>query len=116
QSAAPEMIDRVVAVVGDQAILYSEVNERLQQSRSAGMQIPEDSTALLALQRQILQQMVDEEVLYQKAKKDTAITVTDAEVQSAVDQQYHNVRNQFRSDQDMITALHGAGWGSTEEY
>ncbi len=112
----PESIDRVAAVVGDQPILFSEINERLQQSRSAGLQIPDDSAQLLALQRQVLQQMVDEEVLYQKAKKDTSITVTDAEVQSAVDQQYHNVRSQFPNDQAMITALHGAGWAGTEEY
>ncbi|HEY2806257.1 MAG TPA: peptidylprolyl isomerase [Gemmatimonadales bacterium] len=116
QATSPELIDRVVAVVGDQAILYSEVNERLQQSRSSGMQIPEDSAGLLALQRQVLTQMVDEEVLYQKAKRDTSINVTDTEVQSAVDQQYHNVRTNFRTDQDMVTALHGAGWASTEEY
>src|SRR4051812_2028609 len=67
QTPGVELIDRVVAVVGTQPILLSEVNERIQQARAQGMQVPEDTTAILAIQRQFLQQIVDDEVLYQQA-------------------------------------------------
>jgi peptidyl-prolyl cis-trans isomerase SurA len=112
----PELIDRIVAVVGDQAILLSEVNERIQQSRNSGLQIPDDSVQFLALQRQVLGAIIDDELLYQRARRDTSITVTDAEVQTAVEQQYRSVRGQFRSDAEFLTAIQAAGWGSIEEY
>src|SRR6185503_18508294 len=105
QNPAPatgtELIDRVVAVVGTQPILLSEVNERIQQARAQGMQVPEDTTAILAIQRQFLQQIVDDEVLYQQARRDTSITVSDAEIQQAVDEQFANVRRQFRTEQEL---------------
>jgi hypothetical protein len=81
----PELIDRVVAVVGSQPILLSDVNERIQQARGQGMQVPEDSAGILALQRKFLQSIIDEEVVYQQARRDTTLQVTDAEVQNAVD-------------------------------
>ncbi len=111
-----ELIDRVVAVVGNTPILMSEVNERLQQARAQGMRIPEDSAAVLTLQRQFLQQLVDDEVLYQQARRDTTITVSESEIQGAVDEQFRGVRGQFRTDAEFTAALQGAGLGTVEEY
>ncbi len=111
-----ELIDRVVAVVGTQPLLLSELNDRINQARGSGLQVPTDSTQLLALQRQMLGAMIEDEVLYQQARRDTAITVTDAEVQTAVDQQYHTVRGNFHTEAEFVTALRGAGWGTAEEY
>lgn len=113
---APELIDRIVAVVGETAILLSDVNERVQQARSGGMQVPEDSVQLLAMQRQILQTLIDDELVYQRARRDTSIQVTDQEVANAVDQQYRTVRAQFRTEPEFLAAIRGAGWPTIEEY
>src|SRR5437899_8184008 len=91
----PQVIDRIVAIVGDKAILLSEVDEKIAQARSQGLQIPSDSAQLLQLRRQMLSNMIDEEVIYQQARRDTSVTVTDAEVQTAIDAQMTSVRGQF---------------------
>lgn len=111
-----ELVDRVAGVVGDRVILLSEIDEEINRRQSEGFQVPEDSTAFAALRRQILESLVDEEVLFQRARRDTTITVSDAEVQSAVDQQVRDVRNRFTSESEFRAALRAANLGTPEEY
>ena len=111
-----QVIDRLVAVVGDRPILLSEVEEEMLLAQAQGQRIPTDSTAHAALVRVTLQRMVDEEVLYQKARQDTAITVTDADVQSAVDEQVNRVRGQFQTEVEYRNQLLTAGFNTPEEY
>jgi peptidyl-prolyl cis-trans isomerase SurA len=111
-----DIVDRIVAVVGDRIILLSEVDEEINQRRSAGLVVPQDSAALLALRRQVLSELVDDEVLYVRSRRDTTITVTDAEVQGTVEEQYRRVRGQFHTEQEFRAALAGAGLGTPEEY
>src|ERR1041384_1400962 len=68
-------IDRIVAIVGTTPILWSEVTEAVNQRRAMGAQIPEDSAAAMAFAHDILDQLVDEELLVQRATADTTITV-----------------------------------------
>jgi len=112
----PQPIDRIVAVVGDRPILLSEVEEELLLLQSQGQQLPTDSTGRNTVRRQVLERMVDEEVLYQKARQDTTINVTDADVQNAVDEQARRVRSQFPSEAEFRTQLSAAGFGTPEEY
>jgi peptidyl-prolyl cis-trans isomerase SurA len=112
----PQPIDRIVAVVGDRPILLSEVEEELLVLQSQGQQLPTDSAGRNTLRRQVLERMVDEEVLYQKARQDTTITVTDADVQSAVDEQARQVRGQFQTEAEFRAQLSAAGFGTPEEY
>jgi peptidyl-prolyl cis-trans isomerase SurA len=116
QPAALQPIDGIVAVVGQRIILLSEVDEEINQRRGQGLQLPADSAGLVALRRQVLSDLIDDEVLFVRARLDTSITVTDAEVQSAVEEQVRQVRSQFRTDQEYRTALAGAGLGTPEEY
>ena len=113
---APEVIDRIVAVVGDRPILLSEVEEELLLLQSQGQTLPTDSTARNALRRQVLERMIDEEVLYQRARLDTTIVVSDADVQTAVEQQVRQVRSQFRTEPEFRNQLTAAGFGTPEEY
>ncbi|HWO88647.1 MAG TPA: peptidylprolyl isomerase [Gemmatimonadales bacterium] len=111
-----EVVDRIVAVVGRRAILLSEVDEAINQARAEGLEVPDDSVAYEGLRREFLQRLIDEEVLYARARQDTTIQVTDTEIQQAVDEQYRQVRSQFRSDAELTTALRGVGWNTIEEY
>src|SRR5207302_2015830 len=86
RSATARAVDRVVAVVGTKPILASQVEEQLVLAQSQGAKVPEDSAGRDAARRQILSQMVDEELLVQQAERDTTIKVTDQEVQDAVEQ------------------------------
>jgi peptidyl-prolyl cis-trans isomerase SurA len=109
-------IDRIVAVVGERPILLSEVEEELLLLQGQGQRLPTDSTARDAMRRQALLRMVDEEILYQKARLDTTIIVTDADVQNAVDEQVRRVRSQFPSENVYRAQLSSAGFGTPEEY
>ena len=108
-------VDRIVAVVGDQPILWSDVQEVLYQRRAQGMPVPEDSASYLALARQILEGLVDEQVMLQKAKVEK-IEVSDQDVVTMVDQQVKTVRDRFKSDAEYREALRASGIGTPEEY
>jgi len=116
RSATARAVDRVVAVVGTKPILASQVEEQLVLAQSQGAKVPEDSAGRDAARRQILSQMVDEELLVQQAERDTTIKVTDQEVQDAVEQTVQNVRKQFTSITEFQAQLRAAGFVSEEEW
>src|SRR5260370_31876717 len=80
------------------------------------MKLPSDSAGRDAARRQVLTQMVDEELLVQQAEHDTTIKVTDQEVQDAVEQTVQNVRKQFTSIPEFRAQLAAAGFVSEEEW
>src|SRR3989441_770019 len=84
--------------------------------QSEGQQLPSDSAGRAALRRQILTQMVEDELLVQQAQRDTNLKVTDREVQDQVEQTVQNVRKQFTSGAEFQSQLRAAGVGSEEEW
>ncbi|MEO7965141.1 MAG: peptidylprolyl isomerase [Gemmatimonadaceae bacterium] len=116
QTTSPIPVDRIVAVVGQHPILWSDVLEELAQRRAQGLAVPEDSVAQLTLARSIVSEMIDVEVMVQRAKADTAITVADNDLLTTTDQQMKKLREQFKTDAELTTALKGGGFGSIEEY
>jgi peptidyl-prolyl cis-trans isomerase SurA len=111
-----EIVDRIVAVVGTTPIMASHVEEQLALIQSQGQQLPADSAGRAALRRQILTQMVRDELLVQQAQRDTNIQVTDREVQDQVEHTVQNVRKQFASGAEFQAQLRAAGFGSEEEW
>lgn len=108
-------VDRVVAVVGDQVILWSDVMNSINQQRAAGLQLPPDSAGQLALAKDALSALVDEEILVQKAKL-LKVEVTPDEVNRSVDDQVKRVRGQFQTEDEFKTEIKNAGFGTPEEY
>src|SRR2546429_7936395 len=116
RAATDRPVDRIVAVIGTKPILASQVEEQLVLAQSQGAKGAEDSAGRDAARRQILSQMVDEELLVQQAERGTAIKVTDQEVQDAVEQTVQNVRKQFTSITEFQAQLRAAGFVSEEEW
>ena len=117
-SAVPESaipVDRVVAVVGGQVILWSDVMSSINQQRAAGLQLPPDSAGQAALARDALNALVDEEILVQKAHL-MKVEVTPDEVNRSVDDQVRRVRQGFQTDEEFRAELRKAGFGTPEEY
>ena len=112
-SAIP--VDRVVAVVGDQVILWSDVMSSINQQRAAGLQLPPDSAGQSALAKDALNALVDEEILVQKAHL-MKVEVTPDEVNRSVDDQVRRVRQGFQTDEEFRAELRKAGFGTPEEY
>jgi len=115
--SAPQVVDRIVAIVGSTPILFSQLQEEvLQRQANNQLQIPSDSAALAALRRQVLESMIDDEVLYQKAREDTAISVSDADVQVKVEEQVRKVRAQFPTDSAFRAQITAAHFTTQEEW
>jgi len=112
-SALP--IDRVAAIVGDQTVLWSDVITAINQRRASGLQLPPDSAGQAALAKTVLGELVDEEILVQKAKE-MKLEVTDADITAGVDKQIRQARAQFPSDDAYRSELRKAGLGTPEEY
>jgi peptidyl-prolyl cis-trans isomerase SurA len=108
-------IDRVVAIIGEQPLLWTDVLTAINQRRAQGLQVPTDSVQQAALARSVLSDLVDEEILVQKAKE-MKLEVTESEITSAADRQIKSVRAQFKSDDEYKTELRNAGLGTPDEY
>jgi peptidyl-prolyl cis-trans isomerase SurA len=116
QAPAFHPVDRVAAVVGTRPILLSNIEEEMLVMQAQGQPVPTDSAAREAMRRQILNNFIEEELLVQEAQRDTAIQVTDAEVQAKVEEQVRQIRSQMASEAEFQRQLRAAGFGTTEEY
>lgn len=107
-------IDGVVAVVGNQPILHTDVEERLG-AMFAGRPLPSDSATRARLERDVLNSLIDEALLVQQAKAEK-IEVADNEITASVNQQFSKVRAQFPNENEFRTQLRSAGFGTPDEY
>lgn len=107
-------VDGIAAVVGDQVVLVSEVIAGVNAARARGARI-ESAKDLAKLEGEVLEQLIDAELLVQKAK-DEKIEVTDVEVQNDVSDTERKIRSQFKTDPEFRSALKDAGFGSIEEW
>jgi peptidyl-prolyl cis-trans isomerase SurA len=108
-------LERVVAVVGDQPILWSSVIEAVNVRRAQGMQIPPDSAGQVKVITDVTNDLIDQELLVQKAQV-LKVEVSDDDVAPTVDAQVKRVRAQFSSDVEYRSELKKAGFGSPEEW
>lgn len=107
-SARPELIDRIVAVIDDNVILWSELNYRLRMElEERGSATYLDQAALTGLRRQVLDQMVDEQVLVLKAQKDS-VEVDPSEVEELLSEQFRMLRSSMPEAefQQMLERIH----------
>jgi len=111
-----DTVDRVLAVVGYTPILASELDEELFARFPDRTTLPPEGPPRNALKKQLLQELIDIELLYQAALKDTTVKVTDEQVNAAVDQQLRNVRQKFPSDAAFRTEVQKTGFQTTDEY
>jgi len=109
-------LESIVAVVGDAVITRFELQEQVL-SKIQSRQVPEPTTHAdtLAIQADALNDMIEEELLLQKAK-DLKIEVTDADITGDVDRQIKATRANFSSETEYRNALAKASLGTPEDY
>lgn len=110
RGAHAEIIERVSAVVNDRVILLSELRRRaspfLEQLFDKSVEGNERKARLKQLYGRLLQQLVDEELVEQAAKKSN-VSASTADVDQAID----NVRRQNNMDEDQFwEAVRGQGF------
>lgn len=107
-ASGEQVVDRVVAVVGDTALLLSDVQTELQQMRASGAGFPDDPAEQERLFRQVLEQRVNDLVLLEAARA-AGVVVRDEEVNQMVEEDVQTVRQRFGSDAAFEAALAEAG-------
>ena len=58
-------------------------------------QTPSDSAGLFELQKKLLEQMVTDQLLLQRAERDTNLKVSPAEINASAEEQLNRVKSQF---------------------
>lgn len=110
------VVDRIAAIVGDSVIPVSRVEEQLNVYRQQGGTVPQDPEGRGTLMRQILGDLIDEQLMIQAALLDTTIAVSEQDVQMAVERAMREIRGQFASEIEFRRQLEESNFGSTEEY
>jgi parvulin-like peptidyl-prolyl isomerase len=100
--------DRVVAVVGDTSVLYSDVLIEIEAMQAQGQTVPTDPAARTQLERDVLQRHVDDLLLLEAARRDH-IAVDAAEIAGQVETQINRVQANFGSQAAMEQALAQTG-------
>ncbi|MBI4531966.1 MAG: peptidylprolyl isomerase [Candidatus Latescibacteria bacterium] len=93
--AASQLVDRIVAVVDEEIILLSELEQTLQiELLQRGMRVPNNPDELSEMRRALLKRMIDDRIVLAKAKKDS-IVVSDREVDEMVKQQIDAMKREY---------------------
>ena len=104
QPDEPELVDRIVAVVGDSILLESDVLAEVERARASGVPVPTTAAALEGFRRDQLQSLINELMILQAAERDSIFVVAE-EVQSQVDAQVAQLERQFGGRQGLEAAM-----------
>lgn len=107
EGSPPQLVDRVVAVVGDSAIFYSQVQERREMMRAQGAPVPppQDSAALREFEGQIVRSLVDQAVVLRAASRDTLAAIPEPQLDERFQQAWDEEISRFGSEAEFATAV-----------
>lgn len=104
-----ELVDRVIAVVGDSVVLLSQVQTDLQQMALQGRPLPQDPAQLQALFDASLQDRVERLLVLQAAAKDTLISVDQQQIEASVQEEIDRRTQAFGGPAQFQQALQAEG-------
>lgn len=111
-----ELLDRVVAVVGDTSLLLSELRSAVQQvEATSGQPIPTDPVQRDAFMNAILEDRINSLLLVQAAR-DAGLTADEAQVQESVEAQIRQVLQSFNGSQQRLEAALAADQMTIAQY
>lgn len=99
-----EKLDGVVAVIGDETILQSDLDSYTAM-RLSSLKITPDTSDIPKYRKQFIDELVDGKVLVAFAKNDTTITVTNDEVDAALDNHINAILQQNGITVDSLETL-----------
>ena len=103
------VVDRVVAIVGDSTILLTQVQEEAQRLQLQGVQVPDNPAEVEQFLRGILDTWVNRVLVLQAAAKDSLIEVDEAQIDERVNQEIDQRTQQFGSSPAFQEALQAEG-------
>ena len=96
--------ERIAAIVNKEVILESDVEEQLRTAMGNLRVDPSDSVTVAKLRKDVLQQLIDEQVILAEAQRQS-ITIPKADLDQAVKQAIQNVRARLGTEQNFQRAL-----------
>ena len=110
-----DVVDRVMAIVGDSIILQTEVQEELQRmAMSGGATLPDPGPELDQMMSQVLDQIVNRTLVLQEAARDTLIRIEESEIEDRVTSRINEVTQQFGGQSGLQQALEADGLNLAE--
>ena len=106
--AGAENIDKVVAVVNDEVILLSEVQEQMALFQAAQQVAIRDSAQAAQLQKQILDQLIEEKLIVDYATKE-GVTIPDDQLTARVEEMINDIRQRLGSEEAFQAELKSQG-------
>lgn len=107
-AADAEVVDRVAAVVGDQIVLLSEVEEEVYLASLRGEISLADESAVRERRRQVLDQLVESKILLEEARRQ-GLRVEREEVDRALEETIDDVRKRFPDEDAFLAQLREEG-------
>jgi len=104
-----EPVERIVAVVGDDPILSSELAAQIQLLAIQRGVRPKNEQEMRELQEQILNDLIAERLMLIEAQKDTMVRVTDEQIEQGVEEHIRSLINQFSSEDAFLNELEKEG-------
>jgi peptidyl-prolyl cis-trans isomerase SurA len=112
-------IDRVAAIAGTEPILVSEVEVKIQQAardlQDAGQPLPSEPADIAKFRRQVLDQMINEALLVQRAKE-AKVDIPEADISTRVDRYITSVRQKYPDEAAFRAELRSAGIGTPDQW
>jgi len=96
--------ERIAAIVDKEVILESDVDEQLRNTIGSLHVDPSDSVTIAKLRKDVLQQLIDEQVILAEAARQN-ITIPKADLDQAVKDAIKNVRTRLGTEQNFQRAL-----------
>ena len=106
QAGELDVVDRLVAVVGDSAVVQSQVVEEIQRRRLGGISVPAPTDpGYEDLFRSVLDEYIDRLLILQAAARDSLIQVDDATIDQRVNDRITELAQQFGGQTALQQAL-----------
>ena len=101
-----DVVDRLVAIVGDSVVVLTQVQEEIQRMSLGGAPVPEPTDpAYRELFDTVLEQYVDRLLILQAAAKDSLLTVDEAAIEETVTARIQQLSSEFGGQQKLQQAL-----------
>jgi len=108
-SFSQEILDRMIAVVGDKIILESELDFQLQLYTAQMGKRWTNQKEQDKLKKELLNQMINDKLILIQAEKDTLLKVTSKEINEALERHLNEIKSQFPSEQAFQHELEAEG-------
>ncbi len=108
-TAQREVVDKIVAVVGDEVILASELANQMRFNVLQTGREPKTQYELEKVKSETLDQMVSDQLFLVAARKDTTISLRPEEIEDALDERITGISEGFGSHEAFLAALADEG-------